>query len=111
MVTVGVLALQGGFHEHLDLLRIAAKTVLSDAAFNAIPVRTVAHLDTCDALIIPGGESTTMTLLANNGGLMEPLRKFVQSDKPVWGESSSDRLSAKAKTSRRNLCWDDYACG
>lgn len=87
MVTVGVLALQGGFQEHLDLLSIAAKTVLSDEDFTAIPVRTVAQLGQCDALIIPGGESTSMTLLANNGGLMQPLREFVRA-KPVWGESS-----------------------
>ncbi|EXX64643.1 Sno3p [Rhizophagus irregularis DAOM 197198w] len=43
------------------------------------------QLETIDALIIPGGESTTMALIAERSGLMEPLRKFVRDEKPTWG--------------------------
>jgi 5'-phosphate synthase pdxT subunit len=81
-VTVGVLALQGGFIEHLNLLRKAAGTVFSqgksDAAFEAIEVRTAEELARCDALIIPGGESTTISFVAQQSGLLEPLRDFVK---------------------------------
>ncbi|KZT38696.1 SNO glutamine amidotransferase, partial [Sistotremastrum suecicum HHB10207 ss-3] len=48
-------------------------------------VKTVQDLAACDALIIPGGESTTIALLARLSGLLEPLREFVKSGKPVWG--------------------------
>lgn len=84
-VTVGVLALQGGFHEHKELLEQAAANVAhSLAAMKCEFVRTPQDLARCDALIIPGGESTTITLLANKIGLMQPLRAFVK-EKPVWG--------------------------
>ncbi|KAL7924386.1 PdxT/SNO family [Trichoderma austrokoningii] len=89
-LTVGVLALQGGFIEHLNLLRKAASTVFSqsksDTSFEAIEVRTAEELARCDALIIPGGESTTISFVAQQSGLLEPLRDFVKSQKkPVWG--------------------------
>lgn len=81
-VTVGVLALQGGFIEHLNLLRKAADTVFSqsksDTSFEAIEVRTAEELARCDALIIPGGESTTISFVAQQSGLLEPLRDFVK---------------------------------
>jgi 5'-phosphate synthase pdxT subunit len=49
-------------------------------------VRTKEDLDACDALIIPGGESTTMAIVAKNMGLLEPLRDFVKvQGKPTWG--------------------------
>ncbi|KAM7186411.1 Class I glutamine amidotransferase-like protein [Naviculisporaceae sp. PSN 640] len=86
-VTIGVLALQGGVAEHLSLLRRAAPQVSSDnRSFNFIEVRTAAELSQCDALIIPGGESTTMSIVAQRLGLLEPLREFVKVEqKPVWG--------------------------
>lgn len=81
-LTVGVLALQGGFVEHIDLLRKAATTVFSqgksETAFEAIEVRTAQELARCDALVIPGGESTTISFVAQQSGLLEPLRDFVQ---------------------------------
>lgn len=81
-VTVGVLALQGGFIEHLNLLRKAAGAVFSqgksDTSFEAIEVRTAEELARCDALIIPGGESTTISFVAQQSGLLEPLRDFVK---------------------------------
>jgi pyridoxal 5'-phosphate synthase glutaminase subunit Pdx2 len=83
-LTVGVLALQGGFHEHAELLHLAAKNLEAYLKLTVTFVRLPADLAPCDALVLPGGESTTITLLAKNNGLMEPLRDFVKK-KPVWG--------------------------
>lgn len=84
-VTVGVLALQGGFHEHLSLLRRAAQHLQQNAPEHAgnysiepIEVRNPGDLARCDALIIPGGESTTIALIAAQSGLLQPLRDFVK---------------------------------
>jgi 5'-phosphate synthase pdxT subunit len=75
--TVGILALQGGFEAHEKLLRrLGAK---------AREVRTPADLDGLDALIIPGGESTVMTLGIEREGLAEPLRALVGRRTPVLG--------------------------
>ncbi|KAI0508705.1 PdxT/SNO family [Xylaria bambusicola] len=89
MATIGVLALQGGFAEHLVLLKRAADHLSAGArqpAIDLTEVRTPEQLATCDALILPGGESTTLSLVAAQSGLLEPLRDFVKvSKKPVWG--------------------------
>lgn len=79
-INVGVLALQGAFHEHLKLLRVAAIRSKSntDIVWNFIEVRIPEELLRCDALIIPGGESTTIALVAARSGLLEPLREFVK---------------------------------
>lgn len=83
--TVGVLALQGAFREHLDLLRRASQSIChhlpearADTRFNFREVRTQDQLSECDALIIPGGESTTISLVAARCNLLEPLRDFVK---------------------------------
>ncbi|KAI0131792.1 glutamine amidotransferase [Xylariales sp. AK1849] len=82
--TVGVLALQGGFAEHLTSLQRAAAH-LGDK-FTFVEVRTPDQLSRCDALVIPGGESTTLSLVADQSGLLEPLREFVKlKKKPTWG--------------------------
>jgi 5'-phosphate synthase pdxT subunit len=80
-ITVGVLALQGAFSEHVQLLRQAAAALSRDgskAEWTFIEVRTAAKLDSCDALIIPGGESTTISLVAARSGILENLRDFVK---------------------------------
>jgi len=74
---VGVLALQGDFVEHVHILR--------GMGHQAIEVRLPQHLDGLEALIMPGGESTTFGKLAVRWGLIEPIRVFAQSGKPVWG--------------------------
>lgn len=108
-VTIGVLALQGAFVEHIKLLQLAAdelqlqqdasypppstsssvteeKTGDGDVAFTFLEIRTPAELARCDALIIPGGESTSISLIAERTGLLEPLREFVKVErKPTWG--------------------------
>jgi 5'-phosphate synthase pdxT subunit len=78
--TVGVLALQGAFSEHVQLLRQAALLLSTPAKLNwhFIEVRTPAELERCDALILPGGESTAISLVAARSGLLEPLRDFVK---------------------------------
>ena len=74
---VGVLAIQGDFAEHL--------AVLTELGAKAIAVRLPRQLDDLDGLIIPGGESTTIGKLAVRYSLMEPLRQFAVSGRPVWG--------------------------
>ncbi|MBD0739741.1 pyridoxal 5'-phosphate synthase glutaminase subunit PdxT [Streptomyces sp. CBMA29] len=75
--TIGVLALQGDVREHLTALAAA------DAA--AGPVRRPEELAGIDGLVIPGGESTTISKLAVLFGLMEPLRQAIRGGLPVYG--------------------------
>ncbi|MBC3981289.1 pyridoxal 5'-phosphate synthase glutaminase subunit PdxT [Streptomyces sp. AC536] len=75
--TVGVLALQGDVREHL--IALAAADAL------ARPVRRPEELDEVDALVIPGGESTTMSKLVGVFGLLEPLRERVRAGLPMYG--------------------------
>jgi len=80
LVSIGILALQGAFAEHkASLLRLNLNRKL-----NVILVRTPEDLSECSALIIPGGESTTIALLARLAGLLEPLKEFART-KPIWG--------------------------
>ncbi|KAI0482018.1 class I glutamine amidotransferase-like protein [Xylariaceae sp. FL0804] len=106
MVTVGVLALQGGFAEHLSSLRKAAQQLPpspSKPQFEFAEVRTPSQLATCDALVIPGGESTTLSLVAAQSGLLEPLREFVTvRKKPTWGTCAGlILLSREASATKR----------
>ncbi|EPS41342.1 hypothetical protein H072_4760 [Dactylellina haptotyla CBS 200.50] len=95
-LTIGVLALQGAFSEHLQLLKKAALALPSNITFRFLEIRTADALATCDALIIPGGESTTMSLVAERSNLLEPLREFVKVyRKPVWGTCAGMILLAE----------------
>jgi len=76
-VIVGVLALQGGFEAHTK--------VLSELGAEVREVRTPEDLDGLDALVIPGGESTTIGLGVEREGLAAPLADFVRSGRPVLG--------------------------
>ncbi len=73
---VGVLALQGDFAEHLAILRRLGA--------EGVEVRLPSNLDDIEALIIPGGESTTIGKLADAFDLLDPLRVFGQT-RPIWG--------------------------
>lgn len=75
---VGVLALQGSFREHMKLLNQLP-------GVQAIEVRTVEELQACAGLIIPGGESTTMALVAERWGLIPELQAYANAGKPIWG--------------------------
>jgi 5'-phosphate synthase pdxT subunit len=74
---VGVLALQGGFDAHARILRSLGAEVRE--------VRTPADLEGLDGLVMPGGESTTMTLGIEREGLAGPLCDLVRSGTPVFG--------------------------
>lgn len=76
-LTVGVLALQGAFVEHIHLLKKCAEQD-STSEWDFIEVRTPQELARCDGLVLPGGESTTMSLVAARSNLLEPLRDFVK---------------------------------
>jgi pyridoxal 5'-phosphate synthase pdxT subunit len=76
-MTVGILALQGDFREHEEILRrIGAPT---------LQVRLPKHLELVDRLIIPGGESTTIGKLLVMYKLLEPIRERAQHGMPLWG--------------------------
>ncbi|WP_138900435.1 pyridoxal 5'-phosphate synthase glutaminase subunit PdxT [Streptomyces albidochromogenes] len=74
---IGVLALQGDVREHLVALAVADAT--------ARPVRRPEELAEIDGLVIPGGESTTMSKLAALFGMREPLRERIADGMPVYG--------------------------
>ena len=83
---IGVLALQGDFREHIK--------AITACGHEAIEVRRVSELDQCQALILPGGESTTIALLARNYGLIEPLRKRIGEGMPTYGSCAGMILLA-----------------
>jgi 5'-phosphate synthase pdxT subunit len=84
---VGVLALQGDVPEHLR--------ATEQAGAEAVPVRRRAELDTVDALILPGGESTTVGKLLERYDLMEPIRERIRDGMPVLGTCTGLILLAK----------------
>ncbi|HXH20821.1 MAG TPA: pyridoxal 5'-phosphate synthase glutaminase subunit PdxT [Dehalococcoidia bacterium] len=89
MATVGVLALQGDFAEH--------ESMLKRLGVDAPEVRLPSDLEGLDALIIPGGESTTITRLMEAYGLIEPIRTFAR-DRPVWGTCAGAIVMARSAT-------------
>ncbi len=84
--TVGVLALQGDFHEHLVALQACGVA--------AVPVGSPDDLAHVDALVIPGGESTTISMLAVRDGLMDPLREARAAGMPMYGSCAGMILLA-----------------
>jgi 5'-phosphate synthase pdxT subunit len=76
-VIVGVLALQGDVREHLH--------ALAECDVVARPVRRPHELDSVDALVVPGGESTTMSKLAAEFGVLDPIRKRIAGGMPTYG--------------------------
>jgi len=75
--TVGVVALQGAFALHID--------ALTDCGTPARAVRLPADLAGCDAVVLPGGESTTMGKLLDTSGLRDPLRERLAAGMPAFG--------------------------
>jgi 5'-phosphate synthase pdxT subunit len=94
---VGVLALQGDFEAHVRLLR--------DLGAEAREVRVPADLEGLDGLVMPGGESTTMTLGIAREGLADPLREFVRAGRPVLGT-----CAGMIMLDREHLGLADYTC-
>ncbi|MGK2965084.1 MAG: pyridoxal 5'-phosphate synthase glutaminase subunit PdxT [Tepidiformaceae bacterium] len=85
--SVGVLALQGDFREHREMLEAMGHY--------AYEIRKPDELRDLDALIIPGGESTTIARLILSNGFQEPLRDFCESGRPTWGTCAGAILLAK----------------
>lgn len=92
-LTIGVLALQGAFIEHIKMVR--------QLGANAVEVRKAEQLANLDGLIIPGGESTTMGLIAQRWGLVEPLRRWVHEGHPTWGTCAGMILLAERATGQK----------
>jgi pyridoxal 5'-phosphate synthase pdxT subunit len=83
---IGVLAVQGDFEAHAAMLQsLGAETV---------EVRTVADLQGCDALVLPGGESTTQLQFLKEEGLFGAVQRFARDDKPVFGTCAGAILLA-----------------
>jgi 5'-phosphate synthase pdxT subunit len=99
-VVVGVLALQGDFEAHC--------AVLASLGADCRLVRTPADLTGLDGLVVPGGESTTMSLGVEREGLAEPLRALVRSGTPVLGTCAGlimldrDHLGVLDESAERN---------
>ena len=87
MKTIGVLALQGDYQKHADALK--------KLGVNTRLVKALAEFFEIDALIIPGGESTTMGILIQRYALASALNQFHQSNKPIWGTCAGMILLAK----------------
>ncbi|HLF43485.1 MAG TPA: pyridoxal 5'-phosphate synthase glutaminase subunit PdxT [Acidimicrobiia bacterium] len=77
MTTIGVLALQGDVREHLAILESLGVT--------PVPLKKPDQLESVDALVIPGGESTTIGKMAVRFGLLDPLRSAIGDGLPVYG--------------------------
>jgi pyridoxal 5'-phosphate synthase pdxT subunit len=97
---VGILALQGDFEAHAKIVR--------GLGAEPLEVRVPDDLEALDGLIIPGGESTVMTLGIEREGLAEPLRKLIEAGTPVLGTCAGmimldrDHLGLVDITTRRN---------
>jgi pyridoxal 5'-phosphate synthase pdxT subunit len=86
-VKVGILALQGDVTEHAQ--------TLSDLGADPVEVRTPDALAAIDALILPGGESTTMSMLLESSGLFEPIASRLDDGMPAFGTCAGMILLAK----------------
>lgn len=91
--TIGVLALQGAFAEHAAMLRQVGAQV--------VEVRKPEQMVGLDGLILPGGESTTMGLIAERQGMVAPLRDWVHGGRPTWGTCAGMILLADRVTDQK----------
>ena len=83
---IGVLALQGDFREHLQAVQACGH--------DGLEVRRASELTQCQALIIPGGESTTIALLAKNYDLIDPIKSRIADGMPTYGSCAGMILLA-----------------
>jgi 5'-phosphate synthase pdxT subunit len=93
LAKVGVLAIQGDFFEH--------RQVLDRLGVEAAEIRLPDQLDEIDGLIIPGGESTTIVQLIDIYNLRQPLSQKAQSGMPIWGTCAGMIVVADRLTDRR----------
>jgi len=92
-MTVGVLALQGAFREHIRMVKMCGE--------EAREIRLPEELDGVDALIIPGGESTTISKLMEEYRFPGRIKSFVKSGKPVMGTCAGLILLAASQQGRK----------
>jgi 5'-phosphate synthase pdxT subunit len=92
-VRVGVLALQGDVREH--------RAALADLGCDAVAVRSADDLDDVDAIVLPGGESTTISHLLATSGLERPLRERLDEGMPAFGTCAGLVLLARSITDGR----------
>lgn len=85
-MNVGVLALQGDFREHI--------CAIESLNIKATPVRRLSELRNCDALILPGGESTTISQLARELGLFDSIKSMIKDGLPTYGSCAGMILLA-----------------
>ena len=90
---VGVLALQGDFREHIS--------ALAECGVEAIPVKHLSEVDDIDALVLPGGESTTIAKLARTFGLFDRISERIHGGMPTYGSCAgmillADRIEGAA---------------
>ncbi|MDA8025847.1 MAG: pyridoxal 5'-phosphate synthase glutaminase subunit PdxT [Actinomycetota bacterium] len=83
----GVLALQGDFKEHLDIFR--------ELGVDAIEVRLPSQLDGVSHLVIPGGESTAISMLLESSGLDKSIRQYISEGRPIFGTCAGMILLSK----------------
>ena len=88
MKTIGVLAVQGSFAEHLRMLARVG-------GVRPLPVKSRAELEAADGLILPGGESTAQGRLLRDFGLLDPIREKIRQGMPVWGTCAGMILLAR----------------
>ena len=84
---IGVLAVQGDFAEHI--------AVLKRLSVDTVEVRLPADLEDVDALVMPGGESTTFSYLMDLYDLKEPIKKMASAGKPIWGTCAGMIMMAR----------------
>lgn len=96
MITIGVLALQGSFREHLTHL-----TKVPNIQY--CPIKYPVQLDSIDGIILPGGESTSMIRLLHDADLFLPLQKKIQHGLPVWGTCAGLILLSKSVANSLNV--------
>lgn len=90
---VGVLALQGDFREHIS--------ALAESGVEAIPVKHLSEVEAIDALVLPGGESTTIAKLARTFGLFDRISERIHGGMPTYGSCAgmillADRIEGAA---------------
>jgi pyridoxal 5'-phosphate synthase pdxT subunit len=83
---IGILAIQGDFEAHAEVLR--------ELGADSVDVRTIADLDDCDGLILPGGESTTQMQFLREEGLYDAIRRFASDGRAIFGTCAGAILLA-----------------
>lgn len=90
---IGVLALQGAFREHIKMIRACGE--------DAIEVKLPDHCREVDGLIIPGGESTTISKLIVEYDMLNAIRTFASSGKPIFGTCAGAILLATRENGKK----------